>query len=412
MKRDFYKKTPKASKGRFTMWSVTALIAVGASGSLYADTSYSGSVSIQQRYFFEDALYPQQAQSQVSMALSPQIETSIGGSGVFTFSPFARLDQRDSERTHVDIREALYSVYFDKFEVRAGIGKVFWGQTESLHLVDIINQTDMVESIDTEDKLGQPMLDIRYLLDTGYISIYALPYFRERTFPGTEGRLRAPIPIDTESVFYESKDEESNLDFAVRWQQSIGALELGISYFDGTDRVPDALIQFDEIQQPSLATFYPQLQQFSVDALYVLSGWLLKLEAIKAERLDQEYSAYVAGFEYTLVDILSSGYDLGILMEHQYDERENNPVVFGQNDLMLGARFMMNDFSGTEFLFGFVQDLDESSSYSAFVEGATRLSQNWRVEVNAYFFSSDVDTDPTFAIRRDDHLSIQLEYFF
>ncbi len=381
-----------------------------------ADITYSGSASLQQRYFFQDALYPFQTQSQLSIALAPQLETSVGENGVFTFSPFARIDQRDAERSHADIREAMYAAYFDKFEVRAGIGKVFWGQTESLHLVDIINQTDLVESIDTEDKLGQPMLDIRYLLDSGYISVYVLPYFRERTFSGVEGRLRAPFPMDTDFVQYESDDEETNVDYAVRWQQSIGSLELGVSYFDGTDRVPDVFFRPEEdavvSMQTSLASFYPQLQQASIDALYVANGWLFKLEALSAKRLEEEYSAYVAGFEYTLVDIFSSGYDLGILMEHQFDERENNPAVFGQNDLMLGARFLMNDFSGTEFLFGFVQDLDESDSYSAFIEGSTRFSQNWRLEVNGYFFSSDTPNDPTYAIRRDDHLSIQLEYFF
>ena len=35
-----------------------------------------------------------------------------------------------------------------------GLGKVFWGVTEFNHLVDVINQTDLVEGIDGEAKLG------------------------------------------------------------------------------------------------------------------------------------------------------------------------------------------------------------------------------------------------------------------
>ena len=32
----------------------------------------------------------------------------------------------------------------------------FWPQTESAHLVDVINQTDFLEGLDREKKLGQP----------------------------------------------------------------------------------------------------------------------------------------------------------------------------------------------------------------------------------------------------------------
>ena len=70
-----------------------------------------------------------------------------------TFTPFFRLDSSDGERTHLDIRELLWQSYGDTWEVRAGLGKVFWGVTESQYLVDVINQTDLVESPDGEDRL-------------------------------------------------------------------------------------------------------------------------------------------------------------------------------------------------------------------------------------------------------------------
>lgn len=387
-----------------------ALMYFACSTSAYAE--FTGTVSLQQRVFLEDAAYPYQTNGQGSIAFEPRYESAIGDNGFFSVQGFARADQRDDERTHVDIREAMYAHYFNNFEIRAGIGKVFWGQTESLHLVDIINQTDFIESIDAEDKLGQPMLDIRYLLDTGTITLYLMPYFRERTFPGQEGRLRGILPIDVDNAVYESEDEQSNLDYAVRWQQSMGNLELGLAYFDGTSRLPEILLNVDEQGQVSLLPKYNLLQQASIDALFVSGAWLWKLEAIYGETAQDEFIAYVAGFERTVVNIYNSGYDLGLLMEYQSDERENDPLIFGQNDLMVGARLQLNDFSGSEFLLGFVQDLDESSSYSAFVEVSTRLNQQWRLEVNGYFFSSDNPLDPTFAIRRDDHVSLQIEYFF
>jgi hypothetical protein len=386
------------------------LICIASSFQAYAE--FSGNISLQQRVFLQDAAYANQTSGQASLAFEPKYETAMGDNGFVSFTGFARVDQRDDERTHLDIREAIYAHYFSNWEVRAGIGKVFWGQTESLHLVDIINQTDFVESIDGEDKLGQPMLDLRYLLDTGMVSFYLLPYFRERTFPGQDGRLRAVLPIDGDSALYESDDEDTHIDYAVRWQQTFGSLDFGLAYFDGTNRLPEVLLNVDEQGQVRLLPKYNLLQQTSIDALYVAGSWLLKLEALHGSTLNESFNAFVAGYEYTLVNFYDSGYDLGILMEYQFDQRDTNPLIFGQNDLMVGSRLQINDFAGSEFLFGYVQDLDEMSSYSAFIEASTRLNQQWRLELNAYFFSSDESFDPTHAIRRDDHVSLQVEYFF
>ncbi|EGU45947.1 hypothetical protein VII00023_16594, partial [Vibrio ichthyoenteri ATCC 700023] len=119
---------------------------------------FSGQVNVEHRQFVSHGLQGQQ-KGQSSLVLQPEWYWELSeGEASFTFVPFYRYDQMDSERTHGDIREALYLTYWDDYELRVGIGKVFWGVTESAHLVDVINQTDAIESVDGEDKLGQPML--------------------------------------------------------------------------------------------------------------------------------------------------------------------------------------------------------------------------------------------------------------
>ena len=86
----------------------------------------------------------------------------------------------------------------DGWDLTAGFDKVFWGVMESSHLVDYINQTDAVEDVDGEDKLGQPMLHLGLQRDWGDLNFFYLPYFRERTFPGRHGRLRAFLVVDTD----------------------------------------------------------------------------------------------------------------------------------------------------------------------------------------------------------------------
>jgi len=63
-------------------------------------------------------------------------------------------------------------------------------------------------------------------------------------------------------------------------------------------------------------------------------------------------------------------------------------------------------------LMGYVQDLDDMETYSAFVEASSRMTDNWKWTLNGYFFSTQSQTDPYFFVRRDDHIEINVEYFF
>ena len=366
--------------------------ALGFSAGAMADMSdidISGSAGVETRYFLQDAAYPGQPRSQASVFLEPEMYTEWNdGIDSILFKPFARLDQEDEQRTHFDLRELMWMHAADNWETRVGVSKVFWGQTESIHLVDIINQTDMVENIDGEDKLGQPMINLNVFGDWGTLSGFVLPYFRERTFPGEDGRLRPPVEIRENSALYESDDEQNHVDFALRWQRSLGDWEIGLSYFDGTTREPELLQATDENSTPFIQPYYAQIEQYGVDLLKVQGAWLLKFEGIYRAGQSEDFAAAVAGFERTSVGVFGTSYDLGVLMEYQYDEREDNFFATGQNDLMLGLRWVWNDIDGTEILSGFIQDLDESDTYSAFVEASSRMTDNWRWKMDAYFFSN------------------------
>lgn len=379
-----------------------------------ADVQYSGTAGVEQRYFLQDAAYVGQPRAQASVWLLPELYTSWNdGNDSLTFKPFMRADAEDSERTHADIRELMWVHVGENWESHVGIGKVFWGQTESLHLVDVINQTDSVEAVDGEDKLGQPMIKLSWSFDSGSLTGFVLPYFRERTFAGVDGRLRPVVPIDSDNAIYESEDEQSNIDFALRWQQSIGDWDIGVSYFDGTNREP---LLIPNIDMPSgnvtIQPYYEQIQQVGVDLLMVNGAWLYKFESIFRQSDSQEFYAAVGGFEYTSVGVFDSVYDIGWLMEYQYDERDNSFFAPAQNDLMAGVRWVLNDVDGTEILFGYIQDLDTTSTYSAFVEASSRMTDNWRWRIDGYFFSADEQTDPYYFVRRDDHIQLSLEYYF
>lgn len=390
-----------------------ASVAATLSAPVLADAEYSGMLGIETRYFLQDAAYPGQSRTQTSFFIEPEIYTEWNDrQDSLLFKPFARADEVDEERTHYDVRELMWLHVGEDWESRIGIGKVFWGQTESLHLVDIINQTDTIEQVDGEDKLGQPMISVSAFGDWGTLTGYVLPYFRERTFSGWDGRLRPPVPIDDNNAVYESSDEERHIDYALRWKNYVGDWEIGLSYFDGTSREPELIPPAQDSLNPMFTPYYAQIQQVGLDMLTVAGAWLLKFEGIYRTGQSEDFAAAVVGFERTSVGVFGTQHDLGVLMEYQYDERKDNFFAIGQNDLMLGLRWVWNDLDGTEVLTGMVQDLDESETYSAFIEASSRMTDNWRWKLDGYFFSSNNQNDTYYYLRRDDHLQFSVEYFF
>ncbi|MBL4839030.1 MAG: hypothetical protein JKY34_15790, partial [Kordiimonadaceae bacterium] len=133
-------------------FAVTSSVAAG-------DVEFTSSAGLENRIFTEKGLFPEQLKTlQASLELEADIRWhSSDDSWDVVLVPYARLDAKDSERSHFDMREAYVRWNGDVVTVRAGLGHVFWGVTESVHLVDIINQSDTVEDLDGEDKLGQPM---------------------------------------------------------------------------------------------------------------------------------------------------------------------------------------------------------------------------------------------------------------
>ena len=149
---------------------------------------------------------------------------------------FGRVDQHDDQRSHADLRQAYWEYLGDAWTASAGWRRVFWGYTESRHLVDVINQSDFVEDLEAENKLGQPMVTGSWIGEASSIEAFVMPRFRERTFPGRDGHPRVPIPIDEGAARYESQQKRDHVDFALRYRLGVDWLDLGLSYFQGTAR--------------------------------------------------------------------------------------------------------------------------------------------------------------------------------
>lgn len=377
-----------------------------------AADEWSGYFSGELRHFTQAPLDPHQAGDDLAFAAQPEYYREWDDRRQsLTLSLFGRWDREDKERRHLDIRELLWRKAAADWELRAGIGKVFWGVTESQHLVDIINQTDLVENIDTEDKLGQPLLQLSLIRDWGTLELFALPGFRERTFPGTQGRPRTQPRVDTALTTYESPKKQRHVDYAARWSHYLGDWDIGLAYFRGTGREPTLQPALTADGEPVLAPYYALIEQASLDLQATLGDWLWKLEAIHRSGQGAAFSAATGGFEYTLVGLFDSAWDLGLIGEYLWDERGANAPVLFEDDLMLGARLTPNDAQSTEILFGLILDRgDRSRMFN--LEASRRLGEAWKLSIEARAFAS-IPTDSLFyGLRKDDYLQAELARYF
>lgn len=136
--------------------SLTLLLTIHTS--VQAEWDTRGNASVQLQSFPNDAQHEADQKGNLSLAGEVELYRALGEDGSLTITPFVRIDQHDEQRTHIDLREFIYSHVGDDWEAKIGIGKVFWGVAESTNLVDVINQFDTVENDDASAKLGQPMI--------------------------------------------------------------------------------------------------------------------------------------------------------------------------------------------------------------------------------------------------------------
>jgi hypothetical protein len=374
---------------------------------------WSGSIALEYRAFLHAPILPDQERNDYSLAFQPEYVHSLTDSkDSLRFTPFFRVDRHDENRSHADIRELAWLGVGDDYEWRVGVRKVFWGVTESQHLVDVVNQTDLVENIDGEDKLGQPMINLALIRDWGTLDLFVLPYFRERTFPAKEGRLRTPLPVDTDQAEYESSREQAHVDYALRWSHSWSGIDLGLSYFTGTSRDPRLTVGLDNDGQPVLVPHYDLMRQAGLDVAATLGAWLWKLEAVRRSVNDGTYVASTFGFEYTMSGVLGSGADLGILAEYLHDDRGDDASSPFQDDVFVGARLALNDEQSSEILFGVMQDRDSDSRFVS-LEANRRLAEGWKLTLEARAFTDTPTTDVFFySMRQDDYVQVELARYF
>ena len=238
-----------------------------------------------------------------------------------------------------------------------------------------------------------------------------MPGFRVRTEHAKEGRLRPPLVVDPDLAEYESSQQDRHVDYALRFSQTYGDLDLGLSWFKGTSRDPVFVSGVDDDGEAVLIPFYEQMTQYGIDAQLIVEDWLWKLEAIRREAESNDFNAYTAGFEYSFYGVYGSVVDLGAIVEYSYDGRPKDEAALLDDDVFVASRIVFNDVQSSEIVAGFFVDLgDRSRSFR--VEGSRRFGDSWKGTLELQTFSN-VDPDSQLqAFAQDNFVRAELAYYY
>jgi len=382
-------------------------------GLVYAQAEFitEGYFAVDGRIFSEKALFDQQEDGGAAIVIRPEFYFYPGNSDhALSFIPFYRLDGQDDKRSHFDVRELMWSNMNGSLSWKVGVGTVFWGVTESQHLVDVVNQVDLLEDPALEKKQGQAMLNMTWVYDFGHIEGYILPGFRKRNFPGPKGRLRSSYEISDE-VRYQSDNKDEHIDYALRLYNLFGNAEIGWSYFKGTNREPELMPEFNG-SNVILVPYYSQISQISIDFLYQSDQLAWKLEAFNRRgQGDDDFYALTGGFEYTSSGNWLKGADVNWFLEYMYDSRDELATTPFEHDVFAGIRIALNDLSGTEIRINSVVDIENSGViYSA--EFSRRITDEWRFSALARIYSNFSENDFIYDFRNDDYLELEVIRYF
>ncbi len=391
------------------------------SETLISDHDFGGRLRVESRWFPQAALHPDQRSHASGFALTPNLYLEDTGGRILSVTPFFRYDSADPRRTRFDLREAYFLVAGalggGEWELRLGVDRVFWGVVESRNLVNIVNQVDLIEHPNEKVRMGQPLVYMTWSADWGVVEMLGMPYHRARTFPGSGGRLRFSLNVDTGRTEYENASGKWHPDFAARYSHSVGALDFGLSAFAGLSREPAFGLCTDCGNQPVLYPVYEKIRQFGLDAQWTTGPWLFKLETIRRtgarnlQNMDEDFTAFVIGGEYTFYSFLATESELTVLAEWDRDSRKQRANNFFENDLFLAARLALNDTQGTEFTASVLHDLDRKQRIFGF-EAGRRLSDAWSVDLEAVVMTNIDPSDIYYPLRKDSFVQFSLVYSF
>ncbi|QEN05968.1 hypothetical protein EW093_15110 [Thiospirochaeta perfilievii] len=352
----------------------------------------------------------------------------------------------------ITLDECYTNMYFDKFNVEAGILKTVWGKGDKLHVVDLLNPTDYSTYFITdylENKIATPTVKFNIPLGaTGLLELAYLPTFSSDVLP-TSGRW---VPNDVKvllstvtnlvkssaaakygevytanigtatpeqignatglayaaslevlqagsdmSQYYQDTNSLSFGQYAVRGTASLSGYDLGLLYYYGYNSKP-------ELNESKMLLEYEKKQMIGLEFGRAILGFNLRGELAYYLMDKSENSLnYVAGFDYNF-PIHNLNLNAQIKGNYFLDsENDNTNMVVGK----LSDTFNHEATSLSVTTIYFVEDKD----FMIKPEFTTNIGDTTKLEITTCLFNGDSDT-MLGQYDDNDYISVNINYMF
>ena len=318
-----------------------------------------------------------------------------------------RGDKKDSGRRITEARQAYFRSPFAGFDFFVGNRQEFWGKAESKNVVDVINQSDAAANDGKSGKLGAPSISAERYLDVGNLQLWYISSFREKTFNDRDAHPSSGLTVN--SAQYARKDGKDADDFAVRLSSFVGDWDLAGSVFYGTARDPILTLA---VGRKALNPYYALQKSIGLEAQYTGDVTLLKWESLHGTQSSligtHNFSAAVAGIEYTYYRSFETKLDIGLIGEIQHDDR---PQAAANQFGVAGVRLVFNDIADSNILFLLSADSKTDQSIVS-LEASQRINDVTSVKLTSQFYNARTATSAYGQLSDDDAVTLTLNMFF
>ena len=453
-----------------TTLTLTASCLTVISGQAFADDrlKFSGEINFGSRFYADDGLYAGQSEAGPHLFLGAAFDASYAtDAGEFVLKGRGKMGHVAGRMQFV-LEDAYYRTQFNDSDFLIGYNVENWGQAVSQSVTNVLNPVDFSDRSPGASLLGTPMINVNYTTPTGTYSAYLLTGFVGSNFeedPGT--RQRSFFNTDTSRAYFE-KANENDIDLSLRYTNNFtlgaGSVDLGVSYFNGTDRTPvllpgctnslgtiteaacsntnDQVVSIYEglgsggfdtdsfwdfvtdnlndtvaggisaIPGIGFVPYYQEIEQIGLELNYAVNDVQLRFEGTYTETSKSGYFETVVGGDYTFNNFAGTDDTMTVAVEYLYNEQgRSNPFVIFEDDIFVGVDYRTNNERDLRFNLGAFYDLSSSAMLTT-ASAAMRLTDSLTFEVSAQKAFASSYNDPLAFIRKDGFVELKLRSFF
>lgn len=225
------------------------------------DTQFSGQFSVETQYSWAELSEPTRTLDTI-LHFQPELDLKFNRRSRMHFKPLLRSNistEEKPEQLFLNAQEAYWEIKTHPLRVRLGQNIYNWGVLDGYSPVDVVNGRVMYNPLMT-DKRGAPTVDLNYEGDGFQLQLLYVPLQARTILPSTDSRWlpREVIIANTKTdegtlvlpnIFkyyypgYDELDDALANNFGARLSRRWNDFDLALTYFEGSNIVPQVRLQ-------------------------------------------------------------------------------------------------------------------------------------------------------------------------